>query len=723
MTTSNNTTNNTINTLDFVDLNETLVNAATHSSIQEEVNSLISETQNKIGRFEAADEWIAANLTELPELIKGSVFIRYQDARGFIQFKKQSLSESIWIIAVKQVQYHLGINKELLTSAIVNWVNDNVYKAHEVMGNTQYEKVTVVGEQCNAIVSNCVSTMTGSIVSRNLTRKVVRLQAGNNITTKVFEITAEFANKLEELIVELRERASMTCRPLQHQPQDWTDAKTGIAEGANIKLVKNSRVKSDRVSTNVLNAVNKLQGVKFTLHPAMVDAARDMVCNRALFQNNHSGYFTEKELNDEAYELYSEIISYAGKEFYFPITLDQRGRMYYRGGLISPQGVDFCKAACQFAHGKKLGKTGVRALKIHTANVCGQDKLSLQDRIEWVNKNVDLLCSIKTHRDVRKHLKGADTFQALVACLEVGKLIEYLGRDIESKAADFVSNLVCHQDGTCNGLQHTAAITGDRATAVAVNCVPSSAVDEPADVYGIVAKQAEEFADGTALELIKKYGRNMAKNPVMITSYGATLTTIVSNLAKFLASKGEDVGAAQDIGDAYKEAIDTVAGAVTQLTEATAARVGFAVENGMKQFAWRTPDGFVAATRYEDDEAFAVRVGNFYIRKRGMGKAPVDARKTAQAMTPNFVHSIDATHLRMVINSCAFELVTVHDSIGSHAADFFQTSTAIRETFHAVHTHNPMHDLFKSMGQPIPEFPRVGEYSSEEALQSSYIFS
>lgn len=692
------------------------------NNINDEVNHLLDEARNAIGRFEATDEWLANKLVDLPTVVDGDVTIMFVDARGFNQVKKQPLSDSLWIIVLKQVQYHLAVNYDLLSTAFANWINDNVYTEHEDLGRKNYSRAKVEASSMVAIAKDYLASMQSlNIIGKNLVKKVVRLQAGNNITSKVYEITPEFTAELNELIDNLRERASYKCRPLEFMPQDWTDMKTGVADNAGIKLVARAKVKSNKVSDKVLQAVNKLQRVKFTVAPCIIEAAKDMTMNKSLFTQKEykDRFFSDKEVSAEAFDIYSEIQHYAGKEFYFPVTMDTRGRMYYRGGLLSPQGVDFCKAAFQFANFKPLGKHGFKAICLHTANVCGMDKESINGRVRWVQDNWETIMSIKTHRDVRKNFKGADVFQALVACQELSRL-SGLGGEWEERT----SNLVCHMDGTCNGLQHMAAITGDRATATAVNCVESTYDETPADVYGLVAKAAEQHATGTTLELIQKYGRGMAKNPVMVTSYGATETTIKSNTAKFLATKGENITSAEDVGNAYLTAISETAGAVTQLTDALSTRVRYAVAGGMKKFTWRTADGFLASTRYDDDEQMAVRVGLFYTRKRNMGAAPLDARKTVQAMAPNFVHSIDATHLRLVVNACDHELVTVHDSIGSHPCDYFETASMVRQKFALVHNgYDALTDLCKSMKQPVPEFPRTGDYNANEALKSAYIFS
>lgn len=53
----------------------------------------------------------------------------------------------------------------------------------------------------------------------------------------------------------------------------------------------------------------------------------------------------------------------------------------------------------------------------------------------------------------------------------------------------FMSSLPVHQDGTCNGLQHYAALGGDDQGARQVNLGVS---DRPSDVYTFVADMVEK---------------------------------------------------------------------------------------------------------------------------------------------------------------------------------------------------------------------------------------
>jgi DNA-directed RNA polymerase len=81
-----------------------------------------------------------------------------------------------------------------------------------------------------------------------------------------------------------------------------------------------------------------------------------------------------------------------------------------------------------------------------------------------------------------------------------------------------MSSLPVHQDGTCNGLQHYAALGGDSQGAAQVNL---SVTDRPSDVYTYVAEMVEkvvakdaENGDKWAKQLVGKISRKIVKQTV-----------------------------------------------------------------------------------------------------------------------------------------------------------------------------------------------------------------
>ena len=86
------------------------------------------------------------------------------------------------------------------------------------------------------------------------------------------------------------------------------------------------------------------------------------------------------------------------------------------------------------------------------------------------------------------------------------------------------------------------------------------------------------------------------------------------------------------------------------------------------------------------------------------------------------MHSLDAAHKRAVVRIANCELVTVHDSIGSHAGDFMHVFKVVREQFIVVHHHDQFASLNNLNG--LKAFaPQLGDYSTTEVKQATYFFS
>jgi DNA-directed RNA polymerase len=117
-------------------------------------------------------------------------------------------------------------------------------------------------------------------------------------------------------------------------------------------------------------------------------------------------------------------------------------------------------------------------------------------------------------------MKGEDPWQLLATCME---LTDALRHPVPS---EFESRIPIHQDGTCNGLQHYAALGGDKLGAAQVNLIPS---EKPSDIYTAVAERVSKriIADADkGCEISKlmkgKISRKLVKQTVMTNTYGVT---------------------------------------------------------------------------------------------------------------------------------------------------------------------------------------------------------
>lgn len=89
---------------------------------------------------------------------------------------------------------------------------------------------------------------------------------------------------------------------------------------------------------------------------------------------------------------------FIGKEFFFPYNLDFRGRAYPIPPNLNHLGSDLCRGILSFAEKKPLGENGLRWLKIQLANLFGQDKVSFDGRVEWVDNMMEEVRSVMKMR-------------------------------------------------------------------------------------------------------------------------------------------------------------------------------------------------------------------------------------------------------------------------------------------------------------------------------------
>lgn len=174
--------------------------------------------------------------------------------------------------------------------------------------------------------------------------------------------------------------------------------------------------------------------------------------------------------------------------FYYPHNLDFRGRAYPMHPHLNHLSSDLCRGILEFADGRPFGHAGLKWLKIHIANLhaCGVDKLSYDERLDFVENHLDDIFDSADNplNGNQWWLTAEDPFQCLAACINLSEALK------SSSPHSVISHLPIHLDGSCNGLQHYAALGRDPFQAAAVNLV---AKEKPADVYSELAAKVHEI--------------------------------------------------------------------------------------------------------------------------------------------------------------------------------------------------------------------------------------
>ncbi|MCB1628661.1 MAG: hypothetical protein KDI48_13130, partial [Xanthomonadales bacterium] len=205
----------------------------------------------------------------------------------------------------------------------------------------------------------------------------------------------------------------------------------------------------------------------------------------------------------------------APRAFYLPWKADYRGRFYPETPWFSPQGGDLQRALLEFAEGSVLDDKGWIALQRHGGNLAKRERLladlditdrevvTLTERQAWVQRHEQQILDCAANPLRNPFWSEMDEpWQFLAFCFAY---------------ADAKAGKPCHTpvqiDGTCNGLQHIAALTGDFDLAVEVNvCIAEANAGTPTelqgDIYSRIAARAREiFPDWLARARTKRAER------------------------------------------------------------------------------------------------------------------------------------------------------------------------------------------------------------------------
>lgn len=102
------------------------------------------------------------------------------------------------------------------------------------------------------------------------------------------------------------------------------------------------------------------------------------------------------------------------------------------------------------------------------------------------------------------------------------------------------------------------------------------------------------------------------------------------------------------------------------------------------------------------------------------------AHSMQNAISPNFVHALDASHLTLVANSmhnANLSMVAIHDSFGTHACDVDTMHSIIRTEFVSLYSNKGILSNFLWDVGGVGEPPTLGTLDLTEILSSEFMFS
>jgi len=563
--------------------------------------------------------------------------------------------------------------------------------------------------------------------------------------------TPEFM-AIKDEVMATAELFSPIAWPMIVEPKDWQPDGT---EGGYIlnEVMKGyemvRRGNRHRIQGETpINFLNHIQKVAYTLNPFIVDVARTLqergiavgkfipvvetplppkpvdIANNAESRKDYRRRAAEAmNVNAQQFKrscrtrmtMNAVDVFEKYEKFYCPWSLDYRGRCYPIPAFLTPQDTDFGKSLLKFHRQALMTPEAERWLSFQVSTTAGNDKLPIDERLDWTNDNHSLITAVATDPigNLSTWESMDEPWQFLAACDEYYHCVMLCDRNY--------TNLPIAVDATCSGLQILAGLARDASTAQLVNVLPG---DKPQDAYKVIAEEAKPNIPDS----VKPYcDRKLTKRTVMTVPYNAKPYSNRGYIREALKDKGVEV----DKDDltatvkAVRDAMNVIVPGPMRVMKWIEQEVSNAIDRGLKELTWVTPSGFVVTQRLMKKHVERIRLqllGDCNIFIATGDKNEVDKSHHKNATAPNLIHSLDASLLHLSAIRFNAPISLIHDSVLCRATDMSVLSAIVRETYMYLFAE---HDYLKSWAEQIgaeSDPPIIGTLNPESVIESTYFF-
>jgi|APSaa5957512535_1039671.scaffolds.fasta_scaffold11808_3 DNA-directed RNA polymerase len=634
---------------------------------------------------------------------------------------------------------------------IVDGVKENLIKGSVVLEDRHFKADFMKAVNHNEAVKWAVNPQIAAVSSYlRDTYSETKISLDGGITFDCADIDRLNLNK--DLIGKKLTRDSKPFEPERGSSEDIK-----ILESTLNKLEKKrSKLKSPKAIGSICTKIAEINEVYEKANLRWTDK---QYCLR-----KHSKAARDKKILDTIHG-YDAAPGWLGYSFYFSYFLDYRGRFYARDPYFNYQSNDLARGHLIFAEGKRIGASGIGWLWRHTATSYNDtfnikdlawtqedyvshltkhrlsdiavDKMSLNDRYNWTQNNLDLIMEIALDPIDNKELwlNAEKPLVFLACCFEV---IAVLGN-----GEDYISHLPIPVDANSSGTQHFAAMSLDEVAGEYVGLIPRAI---SLDFYLAVGQRMLAANIGTELgkklapipmKLIRK---GLSKRGTMTKGYSAGLKCIsdiiyqdsydAGIVGKYDLNRSDSWKLGKDLVGSY----DQICSGPVRIKNYLQELVSHRLAQGVDTVCWETPSGFpVVAEKWLKWRRKTIG----YINQNKyhhvyMEYLNIPARhELASGISPNVVHSYDAAHMALVIcslkDSGNRSFGAIHDSFSVHAGDIDALIAVTKIEFIKMYKGDVLEDLKVqiTMGDEACtiEQPEKGNLDLEGIMDSEYFFA
>ena len=520
-----------------------------------------------------------------------------------------------------------------------------------------------------------------------------------------------------------------------------------------------------------VKAIDKLQATRWLInkdvHNAIIKHWDSFIKNEIFdgkdTKENEKLYQRQASKNREVKEVMAIADKWLDTEFSFYLDADYRGRLYYSEPFFNFQGSDIARGQLLFAKGKVFDESASFWLGVHTACCFNQsygideipnwvttdyrsvleqeeldtisvDKMTLEDRAQWTQENIEEILQLGEMGIIAHDAEKSISF--LACCIEWYKYSKSEGT--------FLTHLPIPIDGANNGWQHLGAMSKDALTGNLVGLVPTKVQN---DFYVQVAKRLTQRMPDWFEERqmpMKHIRKGIAKRGAMTRAYSCGQKKMSESMYSdcyqfgFTTEYNISTWDCDELSNQVIRAIQEVCPGPLETMrylqrladqEITNWYQDYGTDRG-KGIEWITPSGFPVVyecyrTRPVKVDCYGFNTPKGEIRFKHVIREKTDIpdrRGFMCGISPNFVHSMDASHMALVVADWKGDFGAVHDSYSTHATDVETLMINTRQEFVSMYDTNNFYDSIPFGKNYQGIVPTIGTLAIKGVLESDYFF-
>ena len=448
-------------------------------------------------------------------------------------------------------------------------------------------------------------------------------------------------------------------------------------------------------------------------------------------------------------------------ELYFPVRLDQRGRLYCSAHYFNYQANELSKSLLLFSKPgiiKRNDLTAIAYLKMYGVNCFGGviAKKDKKAKLKWVDNNTSNIINYSNGILLEK---ASDKLLFLAFCMEFKRFHNFISNE---SLEYFDSYLPIQLDASCNGFQHMALLSDKRSLFKELNlqdsAPPRSNKNKPVkDFYSFLLyrvinncknniKKGVEFGKNKKGEISGSYkrlvdfiwDRSHIKKALMTVPYSVSHRSMQKYIRDNLnrVSYDEETGLSW-FTDRYEESekdVDKFSSINNKDISLLASLINHIIFHDFEKIkrlsiylkniirlcnrinfpiTWNLPTGLKISQSYL--KTTTTSISPFYYSKTKLNfkvssKNEYDKRKQSNALMPNLIHSLDASSLCMLYNifrkefGDTVQFYSIHDCFGTTADKVSMLKTLLASVYVELYSND--HYLIDFHKDIIDEAPR-----------------